>query len=63
LTTVPQYQLQVYAFAERGGRVLAAGSLTVPELAGQATRRLTVGILGDPRGIPIRVEAHPTTFQ
>jgi hypothetical protein len=63
LTTVPQYQLQLYAFAERRGRVVAAGNVTVAELGGQATRRLTLGLLGRPGSAPIRVEAHPTTFQ
>ena len=34
---VPQYQLQVYAFAQTDGRYVAAGNLTVPHLGSQAS--------------------------
>lgn len=63
LSGVPQYQLQVYAFARSAGRYVAAGSLTVPHLGSQSSRTLTLGLLGRPRGARVEVEALPTIFQ
>jgi hypothetical protein len=63
LSTIPQYQLQVYAFAQRGDRYVAAGSLTVPQLGGQASRTLTLGLLGSLDHARLQVEALPTISQ
>lgn len=67
-TDVPQYELQVYAFARAHGRYVAAGTATVAELGAGARRRvrlrLTVlhGHAGTAAG-ELRVEAPPTILQ
>lgn len=63
LTSIPQYQLQVYAFAQRGDRFVAAGALTVPELGSQARQTLRVGLLGSTAHARLQLEALPTIFQ
>ena len=63
LSSVPQYQLQVYAFAERAGRYVAAGDLTVPHLGSGATSTLKLRILGRINHAPLQIEAPPTIFQ
>jgi hypothetical protein len=63
LSGVPQYQLQVYAFARRDGRYVAAGSLTVDELDGQASKTFQLGLVGRPGHGRVHVEALPTTLQ
>jgi hypothetical protein len=63
LSSVPQYQLQVYAVAERAGRYVAAGSFTVPHLGSNARSRLTLPILGHIGNARLQIEAAPTIFQ
>jgi hypothetical protein len=63
LSGVPQYQLQVYAFAQSRGRYVAAGSLTVPHLGTQSSTKLALGLLGDPGTARLEIEALPTIFQ
>jgi hypothetical protein len=63
LSSVPQYQLQVYAFAERAGRYVAAGSFTVPHLGSNASSRLKLPILGHIDHARLQIEAPPTIFQ
>jgi hypothetical protein len=63
LSTVPQYQLQVYAFARRGGRYVAAGDFTVTHLGSRATRTLRLGVLGPLDHARLQLEAPPTIFQ
>ena len=63
LSSVPQYQLQVYAIAERAGRYVAAGSFTVPHLGSDASRRLKLPILGHINHARLQIEAAPTIFQ
>lgn len=63
LSSVPQYQLQVYAFAQRAGRYVAAGNLTVAHLGSGATSRLKLRILGHFDHARLQVEAPPTIFQ
>ena len=63
LSGVPQYQLQVYAFARRDGRYTAAGSLTVDELDGQVSKTFQLGLVGRPGRGRVHVEALPTTLQ
>ena len=47
-SSVPQYQLQVYAVARHGRRYVAAGALTVPHLDGGGTAPVDVPLLGHP---------------
>jgi hypothetical protein len=63
LSSVPQYQLQVYAVAERAGRYVAAGSLTVPHLGSNASSRLKLPIVGPIDHARLQIEAAPTIFQ
>lgn len=63
LSGITQYQLQVYAFAQEGGRYVAAGSLTLPELGPQERRTVEVSLLGRATAAPLEVEALPTIFQ
>ncbi len=63
LSGVPQYQLQVYAFAELGGRYVAAGNVTVPHLGSQSRQKLALGLLGKLDHARLQIEALPTIFQ
>jgi len=63
LSSVPQYQLQVYAVARNGPGYLAAGDVTVSELAGQARRTLELGLVGRYAPGRLQVKALPTTLQ
>jgi len=62
-TSVPQYQLQVYAYAEQDGRYLAAGNTTVTDLGAGSRQSLELTLLGDPGRARLRVEAIPTILQ
>jgi hypothetical protein len=62
-SSIPQYQLPVYAFAERAGRYVAAGTITVPHLGSQDTRILELELVGTPDHARVQVEAPPTIFQ
>jgi hypothetical protein len=59
---VPQYELQVYAYARQGGRYVAAGSLTVANLGAGATDRLRLPLVGSATS-QLHVEAIPTILQ
>jgi hypothetical protein len=62
-TSVPQYQLQVYAYAERDGRYVAAGNTTVTDLGAGSHQNLTLRLVGAPQGATVQVEAVPTILQ
>ena len=62
LSGVPQYQLPVYAVAERAGRPVAAGVLTLPMLDGNAAQTVHLHLIGHRGQAPIRVQAPPTIF-
>lgn len=59
---VPQYQLQVYAYASRAGRYLAAGAATVADLGAGASQRVKLELTGA-AGAGLHVEAVPTILQ
>jgi hypothetical protein len=59
---VPQYELQVYAYAQQGGRYVAAGSGTVADLGAGATDRLRLPLVGSSTS-QLHVEAIPTILQ
>jgi hypothetical protein len=63
LSSVPQYQLQVYVVAERAGRYVAAGNLTVPHLGSNASSTVKLPILGHINHARLQIEAPPTIFQ
>lgn len=62
LSSVPQYQLQVYAVARSGSRYLAAGNLTVPHLGSQSVRTVKLPVVGDLGSAALAVQARPTTL-
>jgi hypothetical protein len=63
LSEVPQYQLQLYAFARRGDRYVAAGRLTVDELDAGASKTYRLDLIGRPGRGRVNVEAVATTLQ
>jgi hypothetical protein len=60
---VPQYGLQVYAYARRGTRYVAAGRLTVAHLGTGESKDLRLALIGSARGTAVSLEALPTIFQ
>jgi hypothetical protein len=63
LSSVPQYQLQVYAVARSGRRYLAAGNLTVAHLGSQSARTVRVPVVGSLGDAALAVEARPTILK
>jgi hypothetical protein len=63
LSTIPQYQLQVYAYALSGDRYVVAGNLTVPHLGSQARQTSKVALLGRVNHARLQIEALPTIVQ
>jgi hypothetical protein len=61
-SSIPQYQLPVYAVASRGGRYVAAGQTTIADLGAGAQVRLRVPLVGDPSGATLSLEAPPSIF-
>jgi hypothetical protein len=57
---VEQRRLVVFAVAQRGGRVTAAGRAIVPRLRPGKSTRFTAFFIGDPRGSRLQVAAPPT---
>ena len=60
LSAIPQYQLQVYAYALSGDRYVAAGNLTVLHLGSQARQTSKVALLGRVNHARLQIEALPT---
>jgi hypothetical protein len=62
-SSIPQYNLPLYATAERGGRVVAAGFTTLEDLDRGASLTLELPLRGDARGASVRLEATPTILR
>jgi hypothetical protein len=62
-SSVPQYQFQLYAYARRGSRYVAAGNLTVAELEAGSKLRVRVPVVGVGPSANLHVEAIPTILQ
>jgi hypothetical protein len=60
---VAQQNLVVFAVAQRGGRIVAAGRALVPELAAHSSTQFQVFFVGDPRGARLQFSAPATTFR
>lgn len=58
-STIPQYQMPIYAVAHRGGRVVAAGELIVPHLGSRKTLPVRVPVRGSLSDARIKVAALP----
>ena len=59
-SAIPQYQLQIYAYAEQGNRYVAAGNVTVAHLGSLADQKANLPLLGNPVNARLEVEALPT---
>jgi hypothetical protein len=61
-TSVPQYQLQVYAYAKRDGHLVGAANATVMNLGAGTGRKIRLGLVGSPSN-DLHVQAIPTILQ
>ncbi len=61
-TSVPQYQLQVYAYAKRDGHYVGAANTTVMNLGAGSGRSVRLGLVGS-LGSQLHVQAIPTILQ
>ena len=61
-STIPQYDLPVYAVALRAGRAVAAGETTLAHLGTLATTTTTLGLVGSSRYGSLQLIASPTIF-
>lgn len=62
-TGLPQYDVAVYAWADKGGHLVAAGQAQIPDLNEGDTSTVKVALVGDPKGADVHVAAPPTIFQ
>lgn len=61
-SSIPQYQLQLYAVASRGTRPVAAGHASFEELGSGAAEPITVRLVGSTTSRRVALEAPPTIF-
>ncbi len=61
-SSVPQYQLPVYAFAVRRGRVVAAAVQTIGDLGAGSAANVKLKLFGDPAHATLSLESAPTIF-
>jgi uncharacterized lipoprotein YmbA len=61
-STVPQYQLQLYAYSRQDGRYVAAGNATVPDLGAGSKQRVKLQLTGA-TSAKLDVQAIPTILQ
>jgi hypothetical protein len=62
-TGVPQYDLDVYAVARKGGRFVAAGRVSLEHLGVSKSAHLILPLVGDAKGTQVQVFAPQTLFQ
>ena len=60
---MPQYDLDVYAVAWRGRRLVAAGRGSLAALGGGHATTVQVPLTGDAHGAQIHLETSPTIFK
>jgi hypothetical protein len=60
---IPQYEIQLYAWAKDGDQLRAAGTAKVSELDGGDSATVHMTLDGDPGKAPLEVSAPPTIFQ
>ncbi len=59
---MPQYQLQVYAYAKQGGRYVAAANATVLNLGAGSSESVHLDLVGS-TAQQLHVQAIPTILQ
>jgi hypothetical protein len=59
---VPQYGLELYAVARRGGRLVAAGRVPLAHLGSHDRATADVPLVGDARGARVLLSTSPTLF-
>ncbi len=62
LSAIEQRQVTVFAVAERGGRVVAAGRAGIERLKARKSALFKVFWIGDPKGAKLRIFAPPTVL-
>jgi hypothetical protein len=62
-TGLPQYDVAVYAWADRDGQLVAAGHAQISDLNEGDTSTVKVALIGNPEGADVHVAAPPTIFQ
>jgi hypothetical protein len=62
-SSVPQYQLGIYAVGRHGARPVAAGELTVPHLGSHKTQSLSIPVIGSLAHAQLELAAVPTIDQ
>jgi hypothetical protein len=62
-SSIPQYQLPVYATVDRHGHAIAAAQASVTELSGGATQVLRLHLVGSADHATARIQAPPTILQ
>lgn len=63
LSSVPQYQLPVFALASRDGHYVAAGGTDIASLAGDTRVIVRVRVIGDPAHALVALEAPATIYE
>jgi hypothetical protein len=61
-SAVSQHELVVYAVAERGSKIVAAGRAVVPEAAASTSTRFQLFFIGEPQGAHLVIAAPPSTL-
>jgi hypothetical protein len=62
LTGIPQYQLPVYLYVRKGGRIIGAGEATIADLNGGATATALVTVIGTASAGNVAVAAPATIY-
>jgi hypothetical protein len=62
-TGLPQYDVAVYAWADKGGHLVAAGRGQIADLNAGDSSTVNVTLIGDPKDAKVHVAAPPTIFQ
>jgi hypothetical protein len=60
---IPQYEMQIYAWAKDGDHLRAAGTAKLAELDGGGSATVRLSLDGDPGETPVEFSAPPTIFQ
>jgi len=59
----PQYNVPVFAWARKGGRLVSAGQKTIEEVPTGGTESVSLDLIGDPGSTPVQVLAPATMFK